>query len=78
MHHKEFELAAEFEPDSLYLADWPLCQLRLQNDANYPWFILIPRRVGMVEIIDLTQTEQNQLWRRKCSFICFSQSTVSG
>ncbi len=71
MHHKEFELAAEFERDSLYLADWPLCQLRLQNDANYPWFILIPRRVGMVEIIDLTQTEQNQLWRESAHLSVF-------
>lgn len=31
-----FQLAAEFERDSLWLADWPLCQLRVQNDANYP------------------------------------------
>jgi len=58
-----FELAPEIERDSLWLADWPLCQLRVQNDANYPWFILVPRRVAMVEIIDLTQDEQRQLWR---------------
>jgi diadenosine tetraphosphate (Ap4A) HIT family hydrolase len=59
----KFELAPEIERDSLWLADWPLCQLRVQNDANYPWFILVPRRVAMVEIIDLTQDEQRQLWR---------------
>ena len=63
MSNDAFKLAAEFERDSLWLADWPLCQLRVQNDANYPWFILIPRRAGVTEIIDLTEAEQNQLWR---------------
>ncbi len=63
MHHSVFELAKEFERDSIWLADWPLCQLRIQNDANYPWFILIPRRAGSTEIIDLPEAEQSQLWR---------------
>lgn len=63
MHHSVFELAKEFERDSIWLADWPLCQLRIQNDANYPWFILIPRRAGITEIIDLPEAEQSQLWR---------------
>ncbi|KKL03343.1 HIT domain-containing protein [Rheinheimera mesophila] len=63
MQPQVFELALEFERDSIWLADWPLCQLRVQNDTNYPWFILIPRRAGVTEIIDLTEAEQNQLWR---------------
>ena len=66
-----FQLAAEFERDSLWLADWPLCQLRVQNDANYPWFILIPRRVSMVEIIDLTEQDREQLWRESSHLSVF-------
>jgi len=66
-----FKLAAEFERDSLWLADWPLCQLRVQNDANYPWFILIPRRVSMVEIIDLTEQDRDQLWRESAHLSVF-------
>ena len=66
-----FKLAAEFERDSLWLADWPLCQLRVQNDANYPWFILIPRRVSMVEIIDLTEQDREQLWRESAHLSVF-------
>lgn len=62
MSTQEFKLAPEFERDSLWLADWPLCQLRLQNDANYPWFILIPRRAALVEVIDLTKEDRTQLW----------------
>ena len=71
MNHDVFELAAEFERDSLWLADWPLCQLRVQNDANYPWFILIPRRVAMVEIIDLTEQDREQLWHESAHLSVF-------
>jgi diadenosine tetraphosphate (Ap4A) HIT family hydrolase len=62
MSNTRFELAAAFERDSLWLADWPLCQLRVQNDSHYPWFILIPRRAAVVEIIDLTEQDRAQLW----------------
>ena len=71
MNTDAFKLAAEFERDSLWLADWPLCQLRVQNDANYPWFILIPRRVSMVEIIDLTEQDRAQLWRESAHLSVF-------
>lgn len=71
MTNDVFELAPQFERDSLWLADWPLCQLRVQNDANYPWFILIPRRVAMVEIIDLTEQDREQLWRESAHLSVF-------
>lgn len=71
MSNDVFELAPEFERDSLWLADWPLCQLRVQNDANYPWFILIPRRVAMVEIIDLTEQDREQLWHESAHLSVF-------
>jgi diadenosine tetraphosphate (Ap4A) HIT family hydrolase len=31
------------------------------NDANYPWVILVPRRAGVVEIIDLDEAERGRL-----------------
>ena len=71
MSNNVFELAPEIERDSLWLADWPLCQLRVQNDANYPWFILVPRRVAMVEIIDLTEQDRAQLWRESAHLSVF-------
>ncbi len=33
----------------------------LANDANYPWLILVPRRPGLVELIDLEENAQIQL-----------------
>lgn len=71
MSKNGFELAPEIERDSIWLSDWPLCQLRVQNDVSYPWFILIPRRQAMVEIIDLTVAEQEQLWRESAHLSVF-------
>jgi diadenosine tetraphosphate (Ap4A) HIT family hydrolase len=33
------------------------------NDANYPWFILVPRREGIREIHELPEADQQQLLR---------------
>ncbi|RVU41711.1 HIT domain-containing protein [Rheinheimera riviphila] len=60
---REFELHPQLAKDSVWISDWPLCQLRLINDKNYPWFILVPRRSDVREIIDLTDDDQQLLWR---------------
>ncbi len=35
-----------------------LCDIRLQNDARFPWIVLIPRRVGARELEDLSVQER--------------------
>lgn len=60
---QQFELHPQLAKDSVWLADWPLCQLRLINDKNYPWFLLVPRRSGARDIIDLNSTDQQLLWQ---------------
>lgn len=49
---------AAFEAGSVAAADWPLCHVRLQNDARFPWLILIPRASGFVELEDLTPNQR--------------------
>lgn len=39
----------------------PLCDLRLMDDANYPWLILIPRIAGARELIDLDPEQRRTL-----------------
>lgn len=51
------QLAAETVP----VGDLPLCRVLLSNDANYPWLVLVPRRRGLVEIIDLPQADRARL-----------------
>jgi diadenosine tetraphosphate (Ap4A) HIT family hydrolase len=47
--------------DTVPVGDLPLARVLLANDANYPWLILVPRRPGLTEIIDLDENAQVQL-----------------
>ena len=47
--------------DSLLVADGPLSQLRLMDDARFPWLVLVPRLAGVQEWIDLDGAAQRQL-----------------
>ena len=38
-----------------------LCEARLQNDARWPWIVLIPRRAGAREIEHLSKVDRAQL-----------------
>ena len=40
----------------------PLCVVLLMKDARFPWLILVPRRAGAVEILDLSPADQACLW----------------
>ncbi|GAW42018.1 HIT domain protein [Brevundimonas sp. SH203] len=48
-----FSVAPAFEAGSVAAVEWPLCHVRLQDDARFPWVILIPRVEGAVELEDL-------------------------
>lgn len=56
-----FKADPAFDAGSIVVCDWPLCQLRLQDDARFPWLILIPRRDGLGEIEDLFPAERATL-----------------
>lgn len=57
-----FHLDPQLESSSLFIKDLDLCQMRLKNDRRFPWIMLIPQRPNIVEIFDLTSTDQHQLW----------------
>lgn len=57
-----FVLHPQLAKDSVFIRDLPLCQLRLINDQNYPWFLLVPRIDKARDIIDLDWPSQRQLW----------------
>ena len=64
-----FELAPELQRDCLWIGDFPLCRLLLLNDANYPWFVLVPRREAMTELCDLPVADQHQ-FMAESTFLC--------
>ncbi|MGM0694110.1 MAG: HIT domain-containing protein [Pseudomonadota bacterium] len=59
----DFEPDARLVEDSYPLTELPLCQLRLMDDARFPWLLLIPRRTEVSEVFELDAPTQQQLWR---------------
>jgi diadenosine tetraphosphate (Ap4A) HIT family hydrolase len=56
-----FTLDERLENDSIAMASLGLCQVRLMNDARWPWIILVPQRDGMSELHDLSPLDQTML-----------------
>ena len=57
----EFVLDPRLEADSAFIADGPLSQVRLMDDARFPWLLLVPRVAGASEWIDLDGGQQRLL-----------------
>lgn len=57
-----FVLDSRLQQDTVALGDFPLCRLLLSKDANYPWFILVPRRAAVSEVFELDDEARQQLW----------------
>src|SRR6201999_1340943 len=56
-----WSLHPQLKEDTIDIGDLPLSRVLVIKDANYPWLLLVPRRAGAVEIIDLEEVEQAQL-----------------
>lgn len=56
-----FVLDPRLEADSVFVADGPLSQVRLVNDARFPWLLLVPRVHGASEWIELDGAAQRLL-----------------
>lgn len=58
-----FQIDPRLAGDSLEVAPLTLCQVLLLNDCRYDWLVLVPRREGVTEVLDLSPQDQAQLWR---------------
>jgi len=56
-----WSLHAQLEKDTTPVGDLPLSRVLAVNDANFPWVLLVPRRTGASEIIDLAEPDQARL-----------------
>lgn len=61
MPEQSFSLHERLEADTLGLGQSPLCEIRLMNDSNWPWILLVPRVAGAREIYQLSPEQQQQL-----------------
>lgn len=59
----DFTLDPRLQADTQHVVSLPLCEVLLMNDARFAWLILVPRRNGLTEIIDLPGNAQQYLWQ---------------
>jgi diadenosine tetraphosphate (Ap4A) HIT family hydrolase len=57
-----FVLDPRLEAPGIALGDFPLCRVFLFDDARFPWLMLVPRRGGAVEILDLAPDDRQALF----------------
>jgi len=73
-----FVLHQQLEKDCVLVGSFPLCQLLLMKDAQYPWFILVPQRNNMSEIYQLSDEDQQQLNRESIYLSKILMATYKG
>ena len=56
-----WHLDARLADDTAPVCDLKLCEVRLMDDANHPWLVLVPKVADAVELIDLGATQREQL-----------------
>ena len=56
-----WQLHPQLANDTVPVIELALCEVRLMDDANHPWLVLVPRIADMVEIIDLDPAQRTQL-----------------
>jgi diadenosine tetraphosphate (Ap4A) HIT family hydrolase len=56
-----WSLHPQLARDTIVVGDLALSRLLVVNDANWPWLLLVPRRQGASEVIDLDEVERAQL-----------------
>lgn len=60
-----FNLHPQIEADSTFITNLNLCQVRLHNNAAFPWLMLIPN-TNQIEIVDLSPQDQQTLMNEIC------------
>jgi diadenosine tetraphosphate (Ap4A) HIT family hydrolase len=57
-----FTLDPRLAADSIAVASLGLSDLRLMNDARFPWLLLVQRQSDLAEIIDLAKPDRARLF----------------
>jgi len=56
-----FDLDPRLEADSFHMTTMDGCQIRLMNDARFPWLILVPEVANVSELFDLPHEKSTKV-----------------
>ncbi len=55
---QEISFDPRLSADSFGVGKLALCEVRLQDDARFPWLVLVPQREGAVELFELSASDR--------------------
>lgn len=58
-----FALHPQLAADTIEVGRHNLCNVLLMNDQQYPWLVLVPQRPDIREVYQLSDSDQQLLWR---------------
>ena len=61
-----FKLHSMLQKDTLLVGEFPLSLLLINQDANYPWAILVPKRPNVEEMYQLNPADRQALLEESC------------
>ncbi len=66
----------------IFITDLALCRVLLEDEKNYPWIFLVPRRPNIKKMMDLSPKDQLQLMleldqAQKIIWECFNPDQVN-
>lgn len=59
----DFVLDERLQADTVSIGALPLCEIRMMNDQQFPWLVLVPAINGVTEVYNLSEAQQRQLWQ---------------
>src|SRR3546814_16244442 len=59
--HDRYELHPQLAADTHPVASFAPSDLRLMDDRNYPWLVLVPRVAGASELVDLDPMQRPEV-----------------
>ncbi|MCB2113265.1 MAG: HIT domain-containing protein [Parvularculaceae bacterium] len=72
-----FTLDEQLANDTTPVGDLPLSTVLLMNDSRFAWAILVPRREGLVELHDMSETDRNRLISESVEVSCALQKLTA-
>ncbi len=72
-----FALDPRLSADTHLVGKGPLSELLLFDDARYPWFVLVPRRSGAEELVQLSEDDRSSLQAESAALATALRSAFS-
>ncbi len=58
-----FQIDSRLLSSAVYICQWTLSNVYLKNEADFPWFVLVPRVENCSELYQLSEHHQQQLMK---------------